>query len=145
MMPCSRAKPVMCNCSAFYEAGQLNAENRRMTAHEPGVGVGRTTLLVWGQKRTLASTSILSTKVWARRRRLVAAAMTSSPALAGGAGPARMARAVARSNRVALGLMGTAGGVTGDVAKAVGTDDAEASKCQAFARKNTSFGAARCA
>ena len=56
-----------------------------------------------------------------------------------------MARAVARSKRVALGLMGAGGGVTGDVAKAVGTDDAVASKCHAVARRKAAVGAALCA
>ena len=98
---------------------------------------------VRGQRRTLAPTPTLSTMAWARRRR--PAALTSASEVAGGAGPARMARAVTRSNRVALGLMGVGGGTIGAVAKVTGNDEAEDSKCHAVARKKAAFGAARCA
>ena len=100
---------------------------------------------VCGQRRTLAPTRTLSTRTWARWWRLDAAALTSASAVAGGTGPARMARVVARSKRVAVGLTGAGGGMTGEMAKVTGTDDAFASKCHAVGRRSAAFGAALCA
>ena len=100
---------------------------------------------VCGQRRTLAPKPTLSTRTWARWWRLDAAALTSGSAVAGGSGPARMARAVTKSKRVASGLLGAGLGMTGDMAKVMGTDDAFASKCHAVGRRSAAFGAALCA
>ena len=61
-------------------------------------------------------------------RWLDAPALTTASAVAGGSGPARIPRAVARSKRAAVGLTGEGGGMTGDNAKVKGTDDAFESK-----------------